>query len=177
MTTPKTPRVEVDIFRELRKLDDRVQQASQLLDSSEKLFKDHYSESFRDTKGNFSWPYAIDPPKSIWPDYPDFKTTRNLSPLTNALCGWSIGNHLQPAGGTQTKLREITAEIADKLGELPPGRLKSSTFQDDDEIFLHAQVLRFLAWRSTWKGDMFAFVFANVHEIATKPNQRFHPFF
>src|SRR6266403_1553111 len=100
MTTPTTPRAEIDIFRELRKLDDRVQQVSQLLDASARLFEDHYSESFRDYKGNFSWPYGIGPIEPIWPDYPEFKTSRIVSPLTNALCGWSIGNHLQPTVGT-----------------------------------------------------------------------------
>ncbi|MDX6444657.1 MAG: hypothetical protein QOH71_1731 [Blastocatellia bacterium] len=177
MTTPTTPRAEIDIFRELRKLDDRVQQVSQLLDASARLFEDHYSESFRDYKGNFSWPYGIGPIEPIWPDYPEFKTSRIVSPLTNALCGWSIGNHLQPTVGTPPKLREVTAEIADKLAGLPSERLRSSTFQADDEVFLHAQVLRFLAWRSRWKGDMFAFVFDRVHQIATKPNSSLHPFF
>ena len=177
MVASSSPKLEVNIFRELRQLDDRVQKASQLLDSCAKLFNDHYSELYRDTKGNYSWPYSIEPTKTQWPDYTDFPPTRQVSPLTNALCGWSVGNHLQPSVGTPPPLKQMTADIADKLSELPATRLKSSTFQGDDEIFLHAQVLRFLAWRSHWKGEMFDFVFTKVREVANAPSPALHPFF
>jgi hypothetical protein len=167
---------EVDIFGELRKLDDRVQQVSQLLEASGKLFAEHYSEQFRDTKGSFSWPYAIGSiPPPHWPDYPDFPDTRKLSPLTNAICAWSVGNYLQTVAKGQ--LSEIAALMADKLANLPPRRLKSSTFQSEDEIFLHAQVLRFLAWRAKWDGEMFETVFDRVHTVASNPDPNLHPFF
>lgn len=171
--------MEVDIFRDLKQLDERTLRAVELLDSSATLFNEHYSERFTSQKGSYSWPYSMEGRDSVikWPDYTkEFPYSPFVSPLTNAMCGWSVGTLLRSASlGKQ--LESITTEAAARLSALPPERLRSSTFKDVDEIFVHAQVLRFLASQSQWKGAMFEKAFDKVLQAVATPNGIPHSFF
>lgn len=179
--------MDAEIFRDLKQLDERLHTVGNLLDSCAYLFSKNYRAKL-DDKDTFSWPYAIKAikgkePELTWPkEYEGaFPDTPKLSPSTAALCGWAVGRLSGPDSDIQKSLGEFAAQAAENLAQLPPGRLKSKTFELVGEIFLHAQVLRFLASQAQYKGDLFSEVFTNVRETIDKPDRPepdkwLHPF-
>lgn len=163
--------MDAEILRDLKHFDKRLQTATQLLESCIELFDEQYSEKVN-RKQTFSWPYSIQerrPPN--WPEY-DFKDTPHLSPSTTAICGWAVSRLSGPGSEAQKRLRSV----AKKLASLPPTRLKSKTFGGDDDIFLHAQVLRFLGSQKNG-GRLFKYVRERVWNIISNPDQTLHPFY
>lgn len=172
--------MDVDIFADLKQLDETHQRVNTLIGCCAKLFSDNYSEQFPDRTGNFSWPYDIrGKQREIhWPDYRKrFPNNPRVSPLTNALCGWSVSNLVEARPQLNSGIQKMVADVAGNLGELPLKRLHSRTFTDDGEIFIHAQVLRFLASQRLWKSPLFEDVLAKVNKVIDTANRRYHPFF
>ena len=189
--------MDTEIFRDLKQLDERLQKATQLLRACIDLFDKNYCNKVR-RKETFSWPYSvhrppdpIDPPRHIksiriikgktadiyWPDYARaFPHTPHLSPSTTALCGWAVYRLSRRGGEVAKRLGEDAAEAAKRLASLPAARLKSETFKVVGEIFLHAQVLRFLASQAHYKGKLFSHVFKRVRDAVNNPGGDLHPF-
>lgn|GEM_PF-2241615 len=167
--------MDAEILRDLKHFDERLQIATQLLESCIELFDEKYRETVN-RKETFSWPYSIQGKGTEnWPDY-DFKDTPHLSPSTTAICGWAVSLLSGPGSEAQQRLRSMATNAAKKLASLRPTRLTSKTFEGDDEIFLHAQVLRFLGSQSC-KGRLFKYVKERVRKIISNPGQTLHPFY
>jgi hypothetical protein len=173
--------VDADIFRDLKQLDERLQTVDHLLELCAELFEKNYSEVTPENKGTFSWPYAIEGTSVAlpgWGNYAEkFPDTPKLSPSTSALCGWAI-SRLSGLGNKDQKegRQKAVSGAAAKLASLDPSRLDSQTWKDIGEIFLHAQVLRFLASQNQFRGVLFEFVYDKVNETIKDPGNQ-HPFF
>jgi hypothetical protein len=169
--------VDADIFRDLKHLDERLQTVDHLLESCAELFEKHYSEFTSDSKKTYSWPYCIRG-KSAKVDWPDYKgeVRKKLSPPTSALCGWAVSRLSSPGNTASAPLRDAATQAAAKLAQLPRDRIKSKTFTKEGEIFLEAQVLRFLASQNESKGELFKNILDSLHESVAHPSQILHPF-
>ncbi len=171
--------MDADIFRDLKQLDERLQTAKELLKSCTNLFKDHYRETV-DDKPTYSWPYSIkgDTADIEWPTYEAiFPQTPKLSPSTMAICGWAVCRLSGPGSEAEKKLFKFAAQAATELAKLPIDRLTSKTFTGPaDEIFVDAQVLRFLASQAQFKGELFSHVFGRVQTTINDPASKLHPF-
>lgn len=170
--------MDTEIFRDLKQLDERLNTVENLLEASAALFLKNYCETV-DDKETFSWPYAIEgrDSKRKWPrEYEEaFPETPKLSPSTAALCGWAVWRLSGPDSEIQKSLGKFAAQAAERLAQRPPERLKSKTFELVGKIFLYAQVLRFLASQSQYKGDLFSEVFQRVRETIDKPDRPGEP--
>jgi SpoVK/Ycf46/Vps4 family AAA+-type ATPase len=191
--------VSAEIFRDLKSLDEKLQKVSDLIESCTQLFDSNYRDTV-DGNPTFSWPYSVnkhvDPSvvhrpaheyvvedKAVdvhWPNYAEkFPDNPNLSPSTSALCGWAVSRVSSEAGETSEagkRLEEYVDQAAKNLGELQASRLESETFKLVGEIFLHAQVLRFLAATAQYKSRLFKVVFARVRQALEEPGKELHPF-
>jgi hypothetical protein len=167
--------VEKDTLRDLKQLDERLQRAAQLLNSCVEIFDETYRQEYENQE-TCSWPYAIKDNVLVWPNYDeDFPASRYLSPSTAAMCGWAVSRLSIVSSEAGKRLQSAAASAAKKLASLPDNRLRSKTFTKEDDVFLHAQVLRLLASQARYQG-LFNDVFGKVRETITNP-ERLHPFF
>lgn len=172
--------MDADIFRDLKHLDERLQTVDQFLDTCTSLFDNYYSGAVG-LDGICSWPYSIRlKDKSTEPDWPTYPTPPfKLSPSTSALCGWAVSRLSGLGSMDQRKERQSTvSEAAKKLASLPTSRLQSETWKEVGEIFLYAQVLRFLASQNQTTGAFFEFVYDKVSQVIDQGQDlERHPFF
>jgi integrase len=137
--------VENDTLRDLKQLDERLQRTAQLLNACVEIFDETYRQEYKNQE-TCSWPYAITDNVLDWPDYnKNFPESRYLSPSTAAMCGWAASRLSGVSSEVGQRLQIAAASAANKLASLNDDRLISKTFTDEDEVFLHAQVLRLLA--------------------------------
>ncbi len=169
--------MDAEIFRDLKQLDERLHTVASLLESCTNLFHKHYQKKWKRQEA-FSWPYAVQgkDAKPKWPEYPKFKSTRYISPSTTALVGWAASRLAAGSSDVQKELGVAAAEAAKKLASLSRSRMKSKTFTLIGEIFLHAQVLRFLASQAQFRRQLFRRVFFEVRHALDDPGE-LHPFF
>jgi len=174
----------IDLFSDLKQLDDRIQKAAGLLDSASDLLQRYYSENeeFPNVLDSFTWPYSISATKSgpEWPDYSKkFTEKPHMSVITSAMCGWAMSKYLAPNSKSTKQLREISLAVAGAMATLPPVRLESQTFVGKNAVFVSAQVLRFLAGHAKFSGALFDKALDDVCEAiksAPSADEKPHPF-
>jgi len=167
--------VENDTLRDLKQLDERLQRTAQLLNACVEIFDETYRQEYKNQE-TCSWPYAITDNVLDWPDYnKNFPESRYLSPSTAAMCGWAASRLSGVSSEVGQRLQIAAASAANKLASLNDDRLISKTFTDEDEVFLHAQVLRLLASQARYAG-LFNSVFGNIRKTIAEP-KTLHPFF
>lgn len=97
------------------------------------------------------------------------------------MCGWAVWKYLLSFDGPEGNLRKRVREVAGKLAALRRKDLKSATFSGKSDIFVRAQILRFLACQAEWKGELFDGVLFNVRSTLDKPSsketKKLHSFF
>jgi SpoVK/Ycf46/Vps4 family AAA+-type ATPase len=177
--------MDADILKDLKHLDERVEKVDQFLRKCTSLFDTFYSEADPKTRGVFAWPYSIQVEgEDITPDWPNYgEPPTKLSPSTNALCGWAVSRLRGLGDDKERKERQFNVTSAvEKLAALPTSRLQSETWKEVGEIFLHAQVLRFLASQNVSRGDFFEYVYDQVSKIINQSKEKGkelggHPFF